>query len=583
MAKNLIDLGDRVGAHGMENPEEVLEPKELEVSQTIASEQSVTLKNKRSVVKRKITIHLKALSSEIEQFGSKFRIRRIIGDLKQCLQEAELLNVQYLAFTPEIEHDKILEWYDVEFGRVNDASDEALTHLNERESEETSQATSVSRRSKVSSKSDPVVIKAKAAAAQAFTKKQRESAKEKLRELERQAELQKKLWKAKEEVERVKMEAELELEKQRSMSDEAQKTRQIEAEAIRLEVEAEVLENEAGDPDSLQQRLKDFEGEEIIPVSPKEEISKEVKPVHVPENSMAFVGARMSTSTPKQGMTHQPLKVKFQDKEAVSNEGLHVETPANTIILRSSVDSLPKLKLDSFDGDPIRWNDWMSMFQSIIDDADISRNAKMQHLQNAVIGRAKEAIEGYGYSGELYAEALEKLESRFGKSHVVVKARLNHLRKWVKLSDDRLHEVRRFSDVISTAVKTFKRLGYTNDLHAANNLNMVIDKLPYSLRVKWKEYRREKELKHATLLDFEKWIEMQAEAHDDFGIRTSKPPLVPPDHKLKHRGGSAVYSALTAPSGGSPRFNQGRQFTSPPCVIGDRNCHKLHSCTKCRE
>jgi len=60
------------------------------------------------------------------------------------------------------------------------------------------------------------------------------------------------------------------------------------------------------------------------------------------------------------------------------------------------------------------------MFHSIIDDADISCNAKMQHLQNAVVGRAKEAIEGYGYSGELYAEALEKLESRFGKSHIVV-------------------------------------------------------------------------------------------------------------------------------------------------------------------
>ena len=193
MAKNLIDLGDREEAHGMENPEEVLEPKELEVSQQITSEQSVTLKTKRSVVKRKITIHLKALSSEIGQFGGKFRIRRIIADLKQCLQEAELLNVQYLTFMPEIEHDKILEWCDVEFGRVIDALDEALSHLNERVSEETFQATSVSRKSKVSSNSDPVAIKARALAAQAFAKKQRESPKEKLKELERQAELQKKL------------------------------------------------------------------------------------------------------------------------------------------------------------------------------------------------------------------------------------------------------------------------------------------------------------------------------------------------------------------------------------------------------
>ena len=32
------------------------------------------------------------------------------------------------------------------------------------------------------------------------------------------------------------------------------------------------------------------------------------------------------------------------------------------------MDSLPKLTLDSFDEDPIRWSDSMSMFQLIIDD-----------------------------------------------------------------------------------------------------------------------------------------------------------------------------------------------------------------------
>ena len=82
MAKNLIDPGDHEETHGMENPEEILEPKELEVSQQITLEQSVTLKAKKSVVKRKKTIHLKALSSEIGQFGRKFRIRRILADLK---------------------------------------------------------------------------------------------------------------------------------------------------------------------------------------------------------------------------------------------------------------------------------------------------------------------------------------------------------------------------------------------------------------------------------------------------------------------------------------------------------------------
>ena len=44
----------------------------------------------------------------IEQCGSKTRINRIIADLRSCLQQAEELNVQYLSFVPEIEHDKVI-------------------------------------------------------------------------------------------------------------------------------------------------------------------------------------------------------------------------------------------------------------------------------------------------------------------------------------------------------------------------------------------------------------------------------------------------------------------------------------------
>ena len=82
------------------------------------------------------------------------------------------------------------------------------------------------------------------------------------------------------------------------------------------------------------------------------------------------------------------------------NGGLQADSTTNTIVLPLSLDSLPKLRLDTFNGDLIHWSDWISMFWSIIDDADISCNAKMQHLQNAVTGRAKDAIAGYGYSGE---------------------------------------------------------------------------------------------------------------------------------------------------------------------------------------
>ena len=58
----------------------------------------------------------------------------------------------------------------------------------------------------------------------------------------------------------------------------------------------------------------------------------------------------------------------------------------------SARDSLPKLRLNKFDGDPLHWSDWSSMFKSIVHDANLSLNGKMQHLQNSVTGRAKSAM-----------------------------------------------------------------------------------------------------------------------------------------------------------------------------------------------
>ena len=106
-----------------------------------------------------------------------------------------------------------------------------------------------------------------------------------------------------------------------------------------------------------------------------------------------------------------------------------------------------------------------------VHDADLSLNGKMQHLQNSVVGRAKSAIEGYGYSGDSYYEALKELEARFGKPS------LDRLRKTSRMKNDRPHEVRNLSDIVSTNVWIFKRFGYKNDLAAEANISIAVDKL----------------------------------------------------------------------------------------------------------
>ena len=87
------------------------------------------------------------------------------------------------------------------------------------------------------------------------------------------------------------------------------------------------------------------------------------------------------------------------------------------------------------------WSDWYSMFNSIVHDTNLSLDGKMQHLQNS-------EIEGYGYSGDSYYEALKELESRFGKP-LVVKVTLNRLRKTACVQNDNPQEVRNLSDSLS--------------------------------------------------------------------------------------------------------------------------------------
>ena len=77
------------------------------------------------------------------------------------------------------------------------------------------------------------------------------------------------------------------------------------------------------------------------------------------------------------------------------------------MLLNYGSSSLPKLQLKKFDGDPLQWPDWSSMIKSIVRDADLSLNGKIQHLQNCVVGRAKSTVEGYGYSRDSYYEALK--------------------------------------------------------------------------------------------------------------------------------------------------------------------------------
>ena len=67
--------------------------------------------------------------------------------------------------------------------------------------------------------------------------------------------------------------------------------------------------------------------------------------------------------------------------------------------------NLLKLKLNNFDGNPLEWSEWSSMFLATLDQLPIPDSEKMSHLKTVLTGKASSAISGIGYSGHFYGAA----------------------------------------------------------------------------------------------------------------------------------------------------------------------------------
>ena len=89
--------------------------------------------------------------------------------------------------------------------------------------------------------------------------------------------------------------------------------------------------------------------------------------------------------------------------------------------------TLPTLKLDTFNGNPLTWTDWIQLFESVIDSRPLSTTEKMTHLQSLLTGQAKSLVKGYGCNGQCYHQALADLKKKYGKSSVIVNAYLEKL------------------------------------------------------------------------------------------------------------------------------------------------------------
>lgn len=89
---------------------------------------------------------------------------------------------------------------------------------------------------------------------------------------------------------------------------------------------------------------------------------------------------------------------------------------------------LPDIKLEKFSGDPLQWTIFWDMFRtSIHDRKDLAIPAKFHYLLSQLEGEAAKLLSGFENTSAEYSEAIELLQTTYGKPKTLIKARLNAL------------------------------------------------------------------------------------------------------------------------------------------------------------
>ena len=133
----------------------------------------------------------------------------------------------------------------------------------------------------------------------------------------------------------------------------------------------------------------------------------------------------------------------------------------------SDSSNLPKRKSNNFDGNPLEWPEWSSMFIATVDQRPKPDTEKMSHLKTLLTSKTRAAISGMGSSGQFYGAAWSILERKFGRPHVIIVAQLESLRKASQVKPHDSTSLISFSNIVSNFVNVLKE---TENVKVAENI-----------------------------------------------------------------------------------------------------------------
>ncbi len=263
--------------------------------------------------------------------------------------------------------------------------------------------------------------------------------------------------------------------------------------------------------------------------------------------------------TQLQGLVEQPIF----DSSLKIKKLLQPQTHSGTTDSKGI--KLPKLEVPTFDGNILNWKSfWEQFCVSIHNRPSLSDSEKLVYLQSALKeSSAKCTIEGLSRSGEYYAEAIECLQSRYDRPHLIHQTHVKMILEATPLKDGNGRELRRLHDTVQQHLRALKAMDYEP---SGPFITSVLElQLDTNTMFEWQKFSQDLTdvPPYQRLLEF---INLRAQASESSVAEHSKKP--------KHEG-------ISWKKPGRPIASfAGTAKPVANCIVCDSEKHPLYACPK---
>ena len=235
--------------------------------------------------------------------------------------------------------------------------------------------------------------------------------------------------------------------------------------------------------------------------------------------------------------------------------------------------NLPKVELEIFSGDPLKYSSFLAIFDEHVHRAPIDDSMKLSRLLQYTSGKAKDAIRPYTLmdAKEGYRNARESLEKRFGNSHTISDLIIKQLKngKQVRSPADLLL----LSDDLHTHYATLESLGKLPEIDTQSCIVDIVNRMQPYIRNRWKRLAMEEKRNNDRYPKFKDLVQFIAKEADEANDPIYGSSLQSKQHPKS--SASCMSSVVSNQTGYADKYRK------RPCVVCKAEHHPF-SCQKFR-